>query len=176
MTAALLTRCAIALVVTVAARATEPAAAPADPYEPLAFLVGHCWKGSFAGDARMTDEHCFSRIYGDRFVRDEHVVHREGKPDGFGETIYLWDPGAARLEYLYIESAGGFIRGTVAVEDGTLVFPAAAFIDKSGSTNVRSRWQRAGTDAYDVVTEFQVEDRWVPGFSLHMLRVRHAPT
>jgi hypothetical protein len=70
-----------------------------------------------------------SRIYGGRFVRDEHVVHREGRPDAFGE-----------------------------------------------STNVRSRWQRSVDDAYDVVTEFQVKDRWVPGFSLHMQRERSSPT
>jgi hypothetical protein len=90
------------------------------------------------GDAHTTDEHCFSRICGGKFVRDEHVVHRDGRPDAFGESIYLWDPAAGRLEYLYIESAGD--------------------------------------DAYDVVTECQVQDRWVPGFSLHMQRVQNAPT
>ena len=178
--AAFPTRCALALVaITVAAAATLPAAgaaAPADPYQPFAFLIGHCWVGTFAGNARTTDEHCFSRIYGGKFVRDEHVVHREGRPDAFGETIYVWDPSSGRLEYLYIESAGGFIRGTVTIEQGALVFPAAGFIEPDGSMNVRSRWQRAGDDAYDVVTEFQMQDRWVPGFSLHMQRVQNAPT
>ena len=175
--AALCSRCAVSLVAMVWISAGGPAAsaaAPADPYQPLAFLVGHCWKGSFAGDAAMTDEHCFSRIYGGKFVRDEHVVHRDGRPDQFGESIYVWDSAAERLEYLYIESAGGFLRGTVAVEDGTLVFPAAGFVDKGAAMNVRSRWQRAGDDAYDVVTEFDLKDRWVPGFSLHMQRVRDA--
>jgi hypothetical protein len=170
---------AMALAASLPAPAAGPAAAPppaADPYQPLAFLIGHCWKGTFAGDAAMTDEHCFSRVYGGRFVRDEHVVHREGRPDAFGESIYLWDSVAGQLEYFYIESAGGFIRGTVTVEDGALVFPAAGFIEKGGATNVRSRWQRAGDDAYDVVTEFQVKDRWVPGFSLHMQRQGSPPT
>jgi len=173
------TRCACALMALVASAATvcgADTAAPADPYQPLAFLIGHCWKGTFAGDARMTDEHCFSRIYGGKFVRDEHVVHREGRPDAFGESIYTWDPASGRLEYLYIESAGGFLRGTVTAEEGALVFPTAGFVERDGSTNVRSRWQRMGEDAYDVVTEFQVQDRWVPGFSLHMQRVRNAPT
>jgi len=50
------------------------------------------------------------------------------------------------------------------------------FVEKGESTNVRSRWQRSGDDAYDVVTEFQVKDRWVPGFSLHMQRERSSPT
>jgi hypothetical protein len=168
----------IALGASLAAPAAGPAAAPpaaADPYEPLAFLIGHCWKGAFAGDAHATDEHCFSRIYG-RFVRDEHVVHREGRPDAFGESIYLWNSAARQLEYFYLESAGGFIRGTVTAEDGALVFPAAAFVEQGESMNVRSRWQRAGDDAYDVFTEFLVKDRWVPGFSLHMQRQRSSPT
>ena len=170
---------ASALAAGLAAPAAGPAAAPlaaADTYQPLAFLTGHCWKGTFAGDARATDEHCFSRIYGGAFVRDEHVVHRDGRPDAFGESIYLWNAAARQLEYLYIESAGGFVRGTVTVEDGALVFPAAEFSEKGESTSLRSRWQRAGDDAYDVVTEFQVKDRWVPGFSLHMQRERSSPT
>jgi hypothetical protein len=169
----------IALAASLAAPAAGPAAAPAaaaDPLQPLAFLIGHCWKGSFAGDARATDEHCFSSIYGGRYVRDEHVARREGRPDAFGESIYLWNSAARQLEYFYVESAGGFIHGTVTVEDGVLVFPAAAFIEQGESMNVRSRWQRAGDDSYDVVTEFQVKDRWVPGFSLHMQRERSSPT
>ena len=51
-----------------------PAAPPAQGYQPLAFLVDHCWKGTFPG-GQVTDEHCFSWIYGGKFVRDE-VVRR----------------------------------------------------------------------------------------------------
>jgi hypothetical protein len=32
------------------------------------------------------------------------------------------------------------------------------------------------SDAYDVVTEFEVNDRWVPGFTLHMQRSRSVGT
>jgi hypothetical protein len=35
----------------------------------------------------------------------------------------------------------------------------------------RSRWQRSGADAYDVITEFQVKGTWTPGFTLHMRQV-----
>src|SRR5207344_2011873 len=84
------------------------------PYQPLAFLIGHCWIGTFP-DSEVTDKHCFSWVYGDKFVRDQHVVHRaNGKPDDRGESIYLWDSAARQLQYLYIESGGGFSRGTVA--------------------------------------------------------------
>jgi len=35
----------------------------------------------------------------------------------------------------------------------------------------RSRWQRSGEVAYDVVTEFKSKDGWMPGFKVHMERV-----
>jgi hypothetical protein len=154
--------------------ALMPAAAgtPPDPYQPLAFLVGHCWRGAFP-DGKVTDEHCFSWIYGGKFVRDEHVVRRgPGQPDAFGESIYVWDASAGRLEYLYIESAGGYSRGTVSGEHDVLVFPPATFTEGGQTQTYRSRWQRAGSDAYDVVTEFQVAERWVPAFTVHMQQVR----
>jgi hypothetical protein len=149
---------------------TAAAAPPATPYQALAFLVGHCWKGTFP-DGKVTDEHCFSWIYGGKFVRDEHVVQRAGRPDGFGESIYLWDAASGQLQYLYIESNGGYSRGTVsAAEPGVLVFPPSSYLEAGEALSVRSRWQRAGSDAYDVVTEFRVKEQWVPGFSAHMQR------
>jgi hypothetical protein len=169
LTAGLLAALLSSAPAAMAAPATDPAP-PTDPYQPLAFLVGHCWKGEFRGDAARSDEHCFSRIYGGKFLRDEHVVHRAGKPDEFGETIYLWNSASHELEYFYIESGGGYLRG-VAMPDGeALVFPAAAYVADGESMNVRSRWQRAGEAAYDVATEFEVGGRWVPGFSLRMQR------
>ena len=161
----------LALSVPLAALSARAAPAPLpSPYEPLAFLIGHCWKGSFP-DGAASDEHCFSWIYGGRFVRDEHVVHREGRPDGFGESIYLWDAAARELQYLYIESDGGFSRGTVAAEGDTLVFPAAHYVEKGSEQTYRSRWRHVAPGAYEVVTEFQVKERWVPGFTLRMQQV-----
>jgi hypothetical protein len=139
-------------------------------YQPIAFLVGHCWKGTFP-DGKVTDQHCFSWIYGDKFVRDEHVVHREGRPDARGESIYLWDAAAGQLQYLYIESAGGYSRGTVTADAHGLVFPATTYREDGHTQLYRARWQRAGSDAYDVLTEFQEKGRWLPGFTVHMQRI-----
>ena len=167
----------LAALIAVAVPTAGPAAPEAqDPYRPLAFLVGHCWKGQLPGAGQRTDEHCFSRIYGGKFLRDEHTVHRaDGGPDAFGESIYLWNSAAGQLEYLYIESAGGFSRGTVAADGDTLVFPEASFVEDGKSMTIRSRWRRAGDDGYEVTTEFEVGGRWVPGFSLRMLRQPGAP-
>jgi len=49
------------------------AAAPAELLKPMAFLAGHCWKGTFA-DGKTTDEHCFFWMYGGSVLRDTHTV------------------------------------------------------------------------------------------------------
>ena len=165
------------LLALTAATTAAPAATPAPPeaYAPLAFLVGHCWKGTFPGGS-VTDEHCFSWIYGGRFVRDRHVLHRGGgRPEDRGESIYLWDAGTKELQYLYIESGGGFMRGTVTPTADALVFPAARYSEGGQEQMVRSRWQRSGGDAYEVATEFQVKGQWQTGFSVHMQRTGTAP-
>ena len=157
-----------------AALALPAVAAAPGPYQPLAFLVGHCWKGTFPASP-VTDEHCFSWIYDGKFVRDEHVVHRgAGQPDNRGESIYVWDTATQQLQYLYIESAGGFSRGTVTSEADALVFPATPYVEKGVTQTYRSRWRRVGADAYDVLTEFLVKGSWTPGFSVHMQQVKAA--
>src|SRR5579862_6201451 len=164
--------CALLLAFVVVAPGMRAAEAR-DPLEPLAFLVGHCWQGTFAGGDR-TDVHCFSRIYGGKFLRDEHTVRRaDGRTELSGESVYLWDSAARQLQYFYFEDTGGFTRGTVTTEKDALVFPPSTYIDNGQSLSIRSRWQRAGDDAYDVVTEFEVQGRWVPGFAAHMQKVRN---
>ncbi|HEX3913958.1 MAG TPA: hypothetical protein VHW71_10655 [Steroidobacteraceae bacterium] len=142
-------------------------AAPDPAYEPLAYLAGHCWKGAFPG-GRQTDEHCFSWIYGGKFLRDRHTVRAEGKADAMGESIYWWNPAAKQLEYLYIESGGCFSRGAVAIDEESLVFPETRFVEDGKVMMYRSRWQRSGAKAYEVVTEFQSKAGWAPGFKVHM--------
>jgi hypothetical protein len=141
-------------------------AQPDTGYQPLAFLADHCWKGAFPGGG--TDEHCFTWIYNGKFLRDRHTVRAAGKPDALGESIYFWDSNAKRLEYLYIESDGGFSRGPVSIDNEALVFPDTSFVENGKTLVYRSRWQRNGASAYDVVTEFRSKDGWVPGFNVHM--------
>jgi hypothetical protein len=145
-------------------------ALPDPAYQPLAFLADHCWKGALPG-GKQTDEHCFSWIYDGKFLRDRHTVRAQGRPDALGESIYFWNSSATQLEYLYIESDGGFSRGPVSMDKDVLVFPNASFVENGKTMVYRSRWQRSGIDAYDVVTEFQAKDNWVPGFKVHMVRL-----
>jgi hypothetical protein len=142
-------------------------AAPEPAYQPLEFLAGHCWKGAFPG-GKQSDEHCFSWVYGGKFLRDQHFVRGDGKPDALGESIYFWNSAAKQLEYLYIESDGGFSRGPVLIDKDSLVFPDTSFVENGKTMVYRSRWQHRGANAYDVVTEFQSQGAWVPGFKMRM--------
>lgn len=145
-------------------------AEPAAGYEPLAYLAGHCWKGVFPG-GKQSDEHCFSWIYDGKFLRDRHTVRSAGQPDSLGESIYFWDSASHQIQYLYIESDGGFSRGSVSADKEALVFPDTSYVENGKTQIYRSRWQRNGESAYDVVTEFQAKDGWAPGFKVHMERV-----
>jgi hypothetical protein len=100
-------------------------------------------------------------IYDGKFLRDRHTLRAEGRPDALGESIYFWNSSARQLEYLYIESNGGFSPGPVSMDKDALVFPNASFVENGKTMVYRSRWERNGTDAYDVVTEFQAKDNWV---------------
>src|SRR5262249_3787092 len=113
------------------------AAAADSPYQPLAFLAGHCWKGTFP-DGKQTDEHCFSWIYDGKFLRDQHTVHGGGHPDYLGESIYFWNSASKRVEYLYIENQGGYSQGPVATEGRTLVFPPTQYVENGETQTYRS--------------------------------------
>lgn len=139
-----------------------PAAAAPDPaLEPLAFLAGHCWKGSIPGTPD-TDEHCFSWLYDGKYLRDRHVVRRGDKAVYEGETTYYWNSVAKQVEYFYVTAAGGHVQGRMAPDGDQLVFPEAHLISAGKSYGFRSRWKRAGDDGYEVVREYQAGDKWMP--------------
>jgi hypothetical protein len=142
-------------------------AEPQSAFKPLAFLAGHCWKGTFPG-GKQSDEHCFSWVYEGKFLRDVHTLRSPGQPDAMGESIYVFDSLNQRLEYLYIESDGGFARGEVATDSEALVFPDTALIQNGQKQVYRARWTRSGAHAYEVATEFKTNEGWVSGFKVHM--------
>ena len=161
--------------IAVAASLAAPGvhAEPAPEYLSVAYLAGHCWTGTFP-DGKQTDEHCFTWVYGGKFVRDRHVVRGAGHPDYLGESIYFWNSGAKQLEYLYIESQGGFSRGVVTTTPDALVFPPTSYVEDGKTRTYRSRWTRAGDAAYEVVTEFQSSDGWKEGWRVRMAKTGDA--
>ncbi|MEP6503132.1 MAG: hypothetical protein ABJD97_07380 [Betaproteobacteria bacterium] len=145
-------------------------AEPAELLRPLSFLAGHCWKGSFA-DGKQTDEHCFAWLYEGRVLRDTHTVRTPGKPDGVGESTYYVNSAGNHVEFLYVESGGGFSRGTVESLPGTLLFPDTQYIADGEALVYRARWTRQGDKAYEAWSEAQTPDGWSTMFKLVLKRI-----
>jgi len=146
---------ALALALAQVGARAEPAAA----LLPMAFLAGHCWKGSL-GDGRQTDEHCFAWLLDGQALRDTHTVRTPGKPDYVGDTTYYVDPATRRVNFIYVENRGGISRGSMASEPGALVFPDAVYIDADGAMSYRARWTPQGDDAYEAWSEAKDKDGW----------------
>ena len=155
-----------ALALAGSATAAEPVAA----LKPMAFLAGHCWKGSL-GDAGSTDEHCFAWLYDGKALRDTHTVRAPGRPDYVGETTYYWDSAGKRVEFLYVENLGGISRGTVESVPGALVFPATQYIEGGNAMTYRVRWTLVEDGLYEAWSEAQSKDGWTTMFKMKMRRV-----
>jgi hypothetical protein len=127
------------------------AQAPAafDKLQPLSFLAGSCWKGTFT-DRAATDEHCFEWIMGGRFLRDHHVVRGDSVPYE-GETTYAWDAVEKRITYWYIALPGYYSHGNVDATDHALVFHDTLVL--STAQQLLATWRASGADAYTVRVE-----------------------
>jgi uncharacterized protein YndB with AHSA1/START domain len=133
--------------------AAQPASPPAPPapelrlarrFGGMEFLVGHCWQGTI-GEGK-TDTHCFEPVYGERFIRDRHVV-----TGGYqGETLYSWDHEKEQAEYVYWASSGGVSRGTMRLRDGLLDF--ADQVHRLGNREIRiaTTWRQIDPTSYEV--------------------------
>jgi hypothetical protein len=147
------------------------ASAKLDKLQPLAFLAGSCWMGTFAGRA-VTDEHCFRWILGDRFLRDHHVVRGDSVPYE-GESTYAWDAVQKRITYWYIALPGFYSHGNVESTDGALVFHDD--LVTSTARQLLSTWRRSGRDAYTVKVQEISDGKSKELWSIVMRRTGPAP-
>jgi hypothetical protein len=163
----------ILVAVALAAPASSAGAgdAPANRFEPLAFLAGSCWKGAFP-DGQSSDEHCFEWVYGGRFLRDRHIVSGQRAPYQ-GETWYGWDPEKASIVYWYFNSLGGVSTGTAAATEEGIVFPER---HASGGKvrELRNLWRRTGPDSYRTVLTEKKGDAWVELWTMEFHRSSRA--
>jgi hypothetical protein len=134
-------------------------AAPIEALAPMAFLAGHCWKGTIPR-TDVTAEHCFTWMYDGKALRDVDNVHKPGAPDYAGETTYYFDAEKRQVEYIYLENQGGVGRGTMEPAAGALVFPATTLVEPGAVTTYRARWTRIGDNAYEALTEIQGKSGW----------------
>jgi len=143
--------------------------APADPLQPLQFLVGHCWAGDFP-NGMGKDTHCFEAMYGGKFIRDKHVLH--GKHgDYLGETIYGFDPARKQIVYWYFSSDGDIDSSSmIPVADG-FDFPERHLLQPQDVT-MRTRWKRSGNDRYVALNERKTgEGAWQTEWKVEYVKV-----
>ncbi len=129
----------------------QPSSNLRQEFAPIAFLVGHCWRGDLP-DGRGEDVHCFESVYGGQHVRDRHEVRG---PRGLysGETLYSWDGSAGTVTYTYWNSTGGVSRGTMRPEAGRLSFGDEHYRGADGrQLTISTYWQAIGEESYEAVS------------------------
>ncbi len=117
-------------------------------FEPMVFLIGHCWEGKF--DGGETDRHCFESVYDGQHIRDRHEV--TGTKGVYrGETIYSREGQA--VSYTYWNSLGGVSRGSMKPDGDKLDFGEEKYRGPDGKeASIATHWQRKGPDAYEAIT------------------------
>jgi|SRR6478672_629842 len=139
--------------------------------QPLAFLAGSCWKGTFTGRS-VTDEHCFKWIYNGRFLRDHHIVVGDSVAYE-GESTYAWDTPSKQIVFWYIALPGFYSHGTVAPSDSVLLFHDN--LQTVDARQMRTTWRRSGPDAYIVRVEEITGGTSKVWWTMEMKRSRAAP-
>ena len=157
----------LALLLAVQAATAVPPPLPAG-LQPLAFLVGSCWRTNLPG-GRATDTHCYTAMLGGRYIRDVHVV--DGGSPYSGETIYRWDPQARRIRYDYYASDGGFSSGFATPTATGMDFPEETYVGGDGQTMAMRTVQTGSGEAYSRATSARQPDgSWREMFTMRFTR------
>ena len=152
-------------------QAQSPAApALAAELQPLAFLVGSCWRATFPNSS-STDTHCYTAMLGGRYIRDVHIV--EGAPSPYaGESIYRWDPQARRIRYDYYASDGGYSRGAAVPGADGISFPDEGYVGANGQRlMLRNAMTGIGAEGYDARSEMRQGEIWQEMWRMRFTRV-----
>lgn len=154
-------------------RAADPATL--DPpaldrhFEPLAHLVGHCWRAPFA-DGKQRDLQCFESMYGGKLIGNTHMV-QGSDPLYQGQTIFSWDDTNKRIRFHYFTSTGAVSEGHfLPGADGSMVIPERHVGKEGAVTELENLYQRDGEHAYRVVTRQKTADGWKEMMNLRYVR------
>jgi hypothetical protein len=159
---------ALAMLVLAFGAAGAGAQAPeAGNFEPMAFLVGSCWKGTFP-DGKSADEHCYEWVWGGKFVRDRHVV-KSARPDYEGETLFAWDASRKQIVFWYFTNQGFYTTGALEPRDGELVIPETVVGEKT--TERKTVIRPNGRDSYTVRSETKEASGWKEQWTMELKRV-----
>ncbi len=151
-------------------RAASAAPALAAELQPLAFLVGSCWRATFP-DSANTDTHCYTMMLGGRYIRDLHVV--EGAPAPYsGETIFRWDPHARRIRYDYYASDGGTSGGFADPTPTGINYPEENYVGGNGQTMILRNLLVHQGEGYSATSSArQADGSWREMWTMRFTRV-----
>ena len=161
---------AMTMALLAAQAASPPAPALAAELQPLAPLVGSCWRATFPNSTN-TDTHCYTAMPGGRQIRDVHVV--AGGPAPYaGESIYRWDPQARRIRYDYYASDGGYSGGFADPTPTGFNFPEETYVGGDGQTMVLRTVQTGSGETYARTTSARRPDgSWREMWTMRFTRV-----
>ncbi|WP_395613835.1 hypothetical protein [Allosphingosinicella sp.] len=159
----------LALILAMQAASAAPPPALAAQLQPLASMVGSCWRATFPNSTR-TDTHCYTAMLGGRYVRDVHVVAGGPAPYG-GESIYRWDPQTRRIRYDYYASDGGYSSGYAEPTPTGISFPEEIYFGGDGQAMVLRTVQTGSGEAYTRTTSARQGEAWREMFTLRFTRV-----
>jgi hypothetical protein len=138
-------------------------------FEPLAFLAGSCWTGTFP-DGRAIDTHCYEWVWDGAHLRDTHEVTGEGPPYR-GETLISWDAKAKRLAFRYFNSLGGVSEGHFATGPDGIRSPEERYRDEDGEQVFRSTLVPVDADRYRARTEELKDGDWREAWTIEFRRI-----
>jgi copper(I)-binding protein len=153
------------------AASAAPAPTVAAELQPLAFLVGSCWRATFP-NSTSTDTHCYTPMLGGRYIRDIHIVEGAPAPYG-GETIFRWDTRARRIRYDYYASDGGTSGGFADPTATGIDFPEETYVGGNGQTmTLRTVQTGNGGETYARTTSARQPDgSWREMWTMRFTRV-----
>ena len=155
----------LAIAAALAAPATSFAIEP--HFKPLEYLVGHCWRASFKNGQQ--DVQCYRSLYGGKLLQSTHVVEGS-QPRYEGMSVFSWDAAHKRVRYHYFTSTGAVSEGYFDNRAEGIVIPERHVGDDGKVTELETRYERDGGDAYKVVTREKTPQGWVERWSLQYRR------
>jgi len=131
--------------------------------EPLRFLLGRTWKGTFKSSSPekpVVDVSRWERALNGQAVRMLHSVNH-----GLygGESLFTWDEEKQAVVYHYFTTAGFSTTGTLTVKDRKLVTDERVSGNAGGVTEIRGISELQPDGRFHVKTRMLKNGEWVPG-------------
>ena len=137
-------------------------------FEPIAFLVGHCWRAPFP-DGKQQDLQCFEPLYDGKLISNTHVV-QGSDPVYEGMSVFSWDDEHDRVRFHYFTSTGAVSEGYFRKTDAGYVIPEKHVGRDGKVTELENLYQRDGEYAYRVVSREKTAKGWEERLNLRYVR------